>query len=1078
MALARVVCPDLVGRDEEVSVLEDALLSALRGDGEAVVLGGEAGMGKSRLVSELTKRARRLGCAVMSGACSEAELSLPYLPFLEAIGNYLSTQDVAAVRERLGSAADELAQLFPQMGRPLGIGGDAMQAKLRLFEAILLVLRDAARDHGLLLVLEDLHWADPATRELVDYSTRRLRSTNVLVLATYRTDELHRKHALLPMIQSWRRSGQAHMIEIEALRPEGVKAMVLSIFDEPDVSDEFRDFMHQRSEGNPFVLEELLRDAIDRGDIFKTENGWDRKALQEMRMPRTVRDTILVRLGSLSPDHVEILSAASVIGQAFDVGTLAAVTGRSTAAVITALESCVTNQLLEEADRVSGRYTFRHALTREAVYEDIVVPRRQQLHARIAEVLESRPNWKAVDLAHHLLMAGNYQQAIGMCVAAAEAAISARAYRDAAALFERAIPHVSDAVERSRLVCRAGDAYWNNGETAAARPLLEHGVTDLEAAGLMIEAAGNRILLGRCLWELQRPDLAREQFTRAKEVLETAGPSEALAVAYIRLSGLDAFDKSGDVGLADAEKAAEIARLAGSTMALAWSWNFIALAKVSTGKIEEGLRYLEDSYREAVENGHDFQARNAVFNAAWIAIHLGYGRQAQHWTDRYQGIPSEALPHYIRGLLALHQGRINEAAAMARTAQQRTRDSGHEKNAWRSAVLLAHALAEALKAEEAAAELPPMSSRVEGQDAIYDTAARVRTRLAAGDLAGAFEDVRGYDPSLADLGSPADTIAEAAAGDPQWLGTFLDRVPNRDANPPLPRLEIARGRLALAEGRYDEAVAILSASDRQFRTEDFRLDAWHLGRALGEAQAMNGDRDGARKTLEQVISESESAGAWLAARLAREVAMRLELEIAPAPVYETSTPVDVGTAGERMVSVLFADVRGYTEMTGTTAPANMADRIASLQRWASQEVARHHGIIDKFAGDAVMATFNVSGQSVDHALHAVQTAIAIIDKAALIGLPVGAGVAVGPAVVGRLAESANVSVLGSVTNLAARLQAQASAGEVAVSEEAYSRVRAWNETRGGTAERVELTLKGFDEPVVAYRVGTRAGVRA
>jgi adenylate cyclase len=241
---------------------------------------------------------------------------------------------------------------------------------------------------------------------------------------------------------------------------------------------------------------------------------------------------------------------------------------------------------------------------------------------------------------------------------------------------------------------------------------------------------------------------------------------------------------------------------------------------------------------------------------------------------------------------------------------------------------------------------------------------------------------------------------------------------------------------------------------------------------------MSGDREGARKALEHVVTEAETSGALLAAGLAREVAARLGLEIAAAPVYETSTPVDVGTAGERMVSVLFADVRGFTEMTSATVPANMADRIASLQRWASQEVARHHGLIDKFAGDAVMATFNVSGQSIDHALHAVQTAIAIIDKAALIGLPVGAGVAVGPAVVGRLAESANVSVLGSVTNLAARLQAQAPAGEVAVSEEAYSRVRAWNEARGGTAERVELKLKGFDQPVVAYRVGTRAGVRA
>src|SRR5690349_9555028 len=178
MALSRVLCPTLVGRDPELSTLEDALLSALRGDGGVVIVGGEAGMGKTRLVNSLANTARRLGVMVIAGGCSEAELSLPYLPFLEAIGNYIATAQVAPLRERLGPAADELAQLFPQLGRPTAIAGDASQAKMRLFESILMLLGDAASQRALLLILEDLQWADPATRELLDYATRRLRSTN------------------------------------------------------------------------------------------------------------------------------------------------------------------------------------------------------------------------------------------------------------------------------------------------------------------------------------------------------------------------------------------------------------------------------------------------------------------------------------------------------------------------------------------------------------------------------------------------------------------------------------------------------------------------------------------------------------------------------------------------------------------------------------------------------------------------------------------------------------------------------------------------------------------------------------
>jgi predicted ATPase len=377
MALARVLCEDLVGRESEISLLEDALLAALRGDGGVVIVGGEAGIGKTRLVTDLVDRARRRGCVVVSGVCSEAELSLPYLPFLEAIGNYLARADVGALRDRLGPAAEELAQLFPQMGRPAPAGSDPQQAKHRLFESILLLLRDAARSSALLVVLEDLHWSDPATRELVDYATRRLRSTNVLIVATYRTDEMHRKHALLPTIEGWRRSGQVQLVELKALQPAGVADIVCAIFEESSISDEFRDFLYERSEGNPFVIEEMLRDALDRGDIFHTANGWDRKAVGEIRIPRTVRDTILHRLERLSRREVAVLSAASVLGRSFDLATLADVTGIDQAAVLSAIETGVTFQLLEEDRGNYGRYQFRHALTREAVYEDMVVPRRQ-----------------------------------------------------------------------------------------------------------------------------------------------------------------------------------------------------------------------------------------------------------------------------------------------------------------------------------------------------------------------------------------------------------------------------------------------------------------------------------------------------------------------------------------------------------------------------------------------------------------------------------------------------------------------------------------------------------------------------
>jgi adenylate cyclase len=146
------------------------------------------------------------------------------------------------------------------------------------------------------------------------------------------------------------------------------------------------------------------------------------------------------------------------------------------------------------------------------------------------------------------------------------------------------------------------------------------------------------------------------------------------------------------------------------------------------------------------------------------------------------------------------------------------------------------------------------------------------------------------------------------------------------------------------------------------------------------------------------------------------------------------------------------------------------DLIATYQRWAAHEIEHHLGVVDKFAGDAVMATFNISGDQVDHSAHALQAALALRDKAGMLGLPVGIGIATGPAMVGTLKTGANLSVVGETTNLASRLQSQAAAGEVLLSEESYRRLR-----DAVVAAREQLTLKGFEHPVGAYRVAARAG---
>src|SRR5215204_2438904 len=262
------LCPVLIRRDDELGVLEDALLAARRGESRFVALAGEAGIGKTRLARELASEARELGCTVLAGACSDAELTLPYLPFVEAIGNYLDEVDADHLGEQLGPGIAELAQLFPQLSRGAGPeqSPDPGQAKLRLFEALVSLLALPARERALLMVIEDVHWADASTRELLDYLARRLTDLPSLILVTYRRDELNRRHPLMPVLHGWRRSGVADVVELDPLSSDGVGEMLAAMLGEEAVDAELRELMVERSEGNPFVLEEMLREAVEGSD--------------------------------------------------------------------------------------------------------------------------------------------------------------------------------------------------------------------------------------------------------------------------------------------------------------------------------------------------------------------------------------------------------------------------------------------------------------------------------------------------------------------------------------------------------------------------------------------------------------------------------------------------------------------------------------------------------------------------------------------------------------------------------------------------------------------------------------------
>ena len=444
-------CPVLVGRDDELQTLVRSLGSSGTERTQFVLLMGEAGVGKTRLARELARRSSESGLTLMWGSCPQVELSLPYVPFLEAVGNYLSVADLPWVKRRLGPMAAELAELFPLLGAATPPSADPVQARLRLFEALTVLFRATSRRSGLVLVIDDLHWADATTRELLDFVVRRLRGERALILVGCRPEGLSGGDPLAIVMNGWIRSGLASTVELSPLSAMGVNQMVSAMLPGRHVSARTRDLIFERSEGNPYVVEELVGALLDHGGPSRDSAVLD--------LPSTVREMVMQRVRQLSEAQARVLGLAAALGKSFDHETLVALAGGDEDEVDTAVMLFRRLQLLDAEPGRDYRYRFRHELTRRVVYEELPRAARKRMHQRAAEVLRELPSTPAVDLAYHMLRAGAGEQAIPFCIKAAEEAQRRGGYHEAADLYERALPLLTDAMLRGQVEGSVGYAY-------------------------------------------------------------------------------------------------------------------------------------------------------------------------------------------------------------------------------------------------------------------------------------------------------------------------------------------------------------------------------------------------------------------------------------------------------------------------------------------------------------------------------------------------------------------------------------------------------------------------------------------
>jgi tetratricopeptide (TPR) repeat protein len=625
-------------------------------------VGGEAGVGKTRLVAELAARCAADGMRVLYGGCVPVgEGALPYAPIVEALRPLPDELGVATVRELVGPSWPELARLLPSLGEPeVDPAGRAAQA--RLFELLLGLLTRLSEQTPVALVVEDLHWSDQSTRDLLAFLVRNLRRNRVLVVATYRSDE-PRTVRLGPWLAELDRGGPAQRLQLPRLDQIQTAAQLTGILGVVPTVD-LVDGVFARSEGNPFFTEELLA-AVQVG------SG---------ELPITLRDLLQGRVEALPEPAQQVLRVAAVAGRQVSHPLLTAVAGLDEGQLNDALRAAVAHQLLVTRE---GGYQFRHALLREVVDAGLLPGERTRLHAAHARALTEWPELATgspavatAELALHWDAAGDAAQALPTRVEAGLAAEGARAFAEAASHYQRALeiwermpdPGQPAGLDRIDLLARAADATAFAGAVEPAIGLLEDAlgrvnpaVEPVRAAVLLARLGDHRRVAGdeagalaahqeaerlvaatpptaerarvfaAYAYALTQSHRAREGLPRCEEAIATAQAAEArteeakalrvLATCLIELGDLD---RGITVGL----EARRLAQAVGDTETVIGTYMVVSLGLALAGRERDAVEDAQQGYQHACELGLE----RAL--GSYVAVNLAVGLlDAGRWAE-------------------------------------------------------------------------------------------------------------------------------------------------------------------------------------------------------------------------------------------------------------------------------------------------------------------------------------------------------------------------------------------------------------------------------------------------------------
>jgi DNA-binding CsgD family transcriptional regulator len=892
-----VVCPVLIERVSELATLHTLIDQAKGGRGQVALLSGEAGIGKSRLVAETKAYAVAQDFLLLQGNCFQADLSCPYAPLLDLLRSSAAKQTVATLAADPAAFAREWHQLLPDIVHvphdlaPLS-SLEPKQEKHRLFTALAAFFTDQAAQRPVLLTIEDIHWSDDGSMEFLHYLAQRCPAHSLLILLTYRNDEV--RPNLGHFLAQLDRERLAQEISLAPLTRGSVDAMLRAIFALPRSARlELPDSIYALTEGNPFFVEEILKSLITAGDIFYVDGHWDRKSLSEFRIPRSVQDAVRQRTDRLSESARRVLILSAVAGRRFDFALLQQLTQYDESQLLAVMKELISAQLVVEESE--ERFAFRHALTRQAIYADLLVRERKVLHRTIADTLERlyAPilDTYLADLAYHFYEAGAWEKALEYGQRAGEEAQAMYASR-------AAIEHLTRAIEAARHLGLTAPAkiYQGRGQAYEILGEFERACSDYEQALEIARSLHDRsaeweglIALG-FLWSERDYARTGTYYQQALELARTIGDPLAVGHSLNRLGNWCVNVEQPQEGLRYHHEALATFRALNDQHGLAETFDLLGLASGLSGNCPQGVVY----YQQAAALFEQLDDRKGLASALaqlascaiglyWIetlapaitsfAELLPYGERALKIAREIGQRSGEAYAVDTLGLCYLCLGEYAQALEVVRKGLHLAEEIAHHQ--W---LIVGHlglgglyfdllSLTEARQhLEQALALAHEIGSRYW---TCYASAILALAHIARQDLtrAGSILD------SALDPAAPAQTLGQRmvwyvraelalANGDPGLALQIVDQLIASSVNPTggqsIPRLSKARGEALAALGRGAEAEAPLQAAQEAAHVQGAKPLLWRICIALGnlyQGQAREVEAGQAFSTARSLIEE-------------------------------------------------------------------------------------------------------------------------------------------------------------------------------------------------------------------------------